>query len=155
MMTGYRDPPESGRIQKGEIRNPYGSRGKHHSKRFRQKDPIAGLLGDILREKGKVTIDGKVMTMPKLEIYLRKLVQDATAGNAKARQHLQTLMIKFPEALERQIVPSGKITFLHQGVADLTITQILKVHPNMPKEDYIVLKKYFRPPMELANGNII
>jgi hypothetical protein len=141
---GYRKPPRSGQFKQGEVNNPNGRRGNHPApKRRTAKDEMGEIFAAILREKQSVSVNGRKQVMTRAEVFLRKLMEDATSGKAAARQTLLTLMQRFPKLVEPELRPSGVVKFMVQGLQDVSLDEFLKVHPDTPARDLPVLVKYF------------
>ena len=76
--VGYRRPPKSGQIKRGEVRNPWGRTGKPE----RRED----LLLKIAAEEIRASVNGRTTSMTQEEAAYRKLFQDALGGNATAQK---------------------------------------------------------------------
>ncbi len=74
--AGYGKPPVATRFSKGRSGNPKG--------RPRGSRNIATILEEVTREMVRVTENGKVRTMTKLEAIMRQLTTKALSGDLKA-----------------------------------------------------------------------
>ena len=85
-QVGYKRPPRSGRIKKGEVRNPYGRRGKRgRGPDLSESGALPLLLADRLGQKVRVKSGGKEKSVSIMEAIADKLMRDALAGSPKDR----------------------------------------------------------------------
>jgi hypothetical protein len=73
---GYKSPPLSGRIKKGEVRNPHGRNGR--------RVPEEDAFEKVRRRKGRVNFDGTTTNLMSDEAYWLKMMSMALAGNMAA-----------------------------------------------------------------------
>jgi hypothetical protein len=88
--TGYKKPPVHGQVRPGEVRNPYGRRGK----RGRRPDSGGGLALQIMRELDMVVpvkVGGKVKKLPVSSIIARRLREDLMGSPKDRHQAMMTL----------------------------------------------------------------
>lgn len=81
--VGYCKPPRSGRIKKGERRNPNGRRGKNPKSSIRATD------AQIIKMLDEETIEFQGRKITKREAMYRVLFAKALAGDVKALRHLE------------------------------------------------------------------
>lgn len=96
--AGYGKPPVATRFSKGRSGNPKG--------RPRGLRNIATILEEVTRETVRVTENGKVRTMTKLEAITRQLTTKALSGDLKAIKDVLALR-QVCEAVTDQTSPGG------------------------------------------------
>lgn len=97
--VGYGRPPKHTQFKKGQSGNPSGGwrarRENKKNKRREQKENISQILEDYFCEPVKVTINGRTETLPRIELALRRLGEEAIAkGDLKALQRFFDLAEK-------------------------------------------------------------
>ncbi len=118
--VGYKRPPKHSRIQKGEVRNPYGRRGKNPPRKDKAQTDrdIIGML-----DNETVEYDGRKIT--KREAELRVLHSKAIRGDIRAMKELEALREKTADASNRGagvlLLPSP--VPLHEWEASAAIQQ--------------------------------
>jgi hypothetical protein len=80
---GYGKPPVATRFSKGRSGNPKG--------RPKGSRNVASVLDEVIREKVRVTENGKVRAMTKLEAMMRQLMTKALSGDLKAMKEVVAL----------------------------------------------------------------
>lgn len=80
--SGYARPPESGKIKPGEVRNPWGPKGKPKPQAI---DPFEFAAA----QPTKVTIDGKVVEVTAETAAQLVNMRAAMAGDTKAHKNMQ------------------------------------------------------------------
>jgi hypothetical protein len=81
--VGYARPPKSGQFTKGRSGNPKG--------RPRGSRNIASILDEVIREKVRVSENGRVRLISKLEAIMRQLTTKALTGDLKAIKEVLAL----------------------------------------------------------------
>lgn len=83
---GYKRPPSSGRIKKGEVRNPYGRRGKRSRElSLAESGKLPLIIADRLNRKIPVKSGGTVRMVPTMEVIADKMMRDLLGECPKAR----------------------------------------------------------------------
>ncbi len=88
--VGYRKPPKSNQIRKGEVRNPNGRRGKNSSLKSVVPESDSAIIARI--ESELINANGQEMT--KRELAIRVLQAKALKGDTRAWQQLEALRAK-------------------------------------------------------------
>ena len=114
---GYRRPPRATRFKPGQSGNLLG--------RPRKPKPVQDLLATELRRRVMIRENGREQRIPKLELVMKRLVNDAIQGNYPAVR----LLIDLIKVTEESSDP---------GLADRTIGEL-------NAEDREILARYFRP----------
>ncbi len=92
--TGYCRPPKSGQIQKGEVRNPYGARGKAGTTSPKPwQHPTAALLQKELDRRIPIREGNTVRKISARGALLRKLTNDALKGDRHAQKFILSLVV--------------------------------------------------------------
>jgi hypothetical protein len=81
--VGYKRPPKAGQFVTGQSGNPKG--------RPRGSQNVASAFLKIARERVRVTINGHIRTITKLEAIMLQLVNKAMAGDVRAAKDVLTL----------------------------------------------------------------
>ncbi len=115
--VGYCRPPRATRFRPGQSGNPRG--------RPRKPKPVQDLLATELRRRVVIRENGHEQRIPKLELVMKRLVNDAIQGNYPAVR----LLIDMLKVAEESSDP---------GVADRTIEEL-------NAEDREILARYIRP----------
>ncbi len=124
--VGYGRPPKETQFVAGQSGNPRG--------RPRGARGVGDLLGDLIRQKIPVTDNGKTRKMPVFEVMLRRLLNDAMRGDAKAVKLFLSLADRYVTATEAAI-QSGDVlaedeAILSQYLKDLSPTLETRSSPN-------------------------
>lgn len=97
--VGPGNPPISGRIKKGEVRNPKG-----RPKKQRQEGPASAF--DVVIDKTlTVTRGGEIQEVTMEEALQHRTLQDAMAGNRPARREILKMIAKREKFLARRHKP--------------------------------------------------
>ncbi len=115
--VGYCRPPRATRFRPGQSGNPRG--------RPRKPKPVQDLLATELRRRVVIRENGREQRIPKIELVMKRLVNDAIQGNYPAVR----LLINLIKVTEESSDP---------GLADRTIGEL-------NAEDREILARYFRP----------
>ena len=115
--VGYCRPPRATRFRPGQSGNPRG--------RPRKPKPIQELLATELRRRVVIRENGREQRIPKLELVMKRLVNDAIQGSYPAVR----LLIDLIKVAEESSDP---------GLADRTIEEL-------NAEDREILARYIRP----------
>ncbi len=92
--TGYCRPPKSGQIQKGEVRNPYGARGKNGTSSPRPwQHPTLTKLQKELDRRIAIREGSTTRKISARDALLRKLTNDALKGDRHAQKLILPLII--------------------------------------------------------------
>lgn len=105
--VGYGNPPQATRFAKGRSGNPKG--------RPRGSRNIASIFNVVTREKVRVTENGKIRNMSKLEAILRQLTMQALSGDLKAIKDVLALKQVF-DAVPDQTSQEGPDTEKNQAI---------------------------------------
>ena len=91
--VGYKRPPRDNQFKKGQSGNPAG--------RPQGARSVETVLADELRKKVSVREGGRTRLVSKLELFVRKRVNDGIQGNARDGDALVRLLLRFlPTASE-------------------------------------------------------
>ena|SRR5450631_1862874 len=90
--VGYGKPPESAQFRAGVSGNPKG--------RPKGAKSIPSILAKMGREKVRITVNGRVRTVTKLEAVFMQLINKAAGGDLKATRELLAANRLFPEPTE-------------------------------------------------------
>ena len=93
---GYGKPPKHSQFPKGHSPNPKG--------RPKRAKTTAAIIREALKEKVTITENGKRREINKLEIIIKRAVNDAAKGDARARKDVFALWSDVIR-LEREQVP--------------------------------------------------
>ena len=115
--VGYCRPPRATRFRPGQSGNPRG--------RPRKPKPVQELLAMELRRRVVIRENGREQRIPKLELVMKRLVNDAIQGSYPAVR----LLIDLIKVAEESSDP---------GLADRTIEEL-------NAEDREILARYIRP----------
>jgi hypothetical protein len=115
--VGYCRPPRATRFRPGQSGNPRG--------RPRKPKPVQDLLATELRRRVVIRENGREERIPKLELVVKRLVNDAIQGNYPAVRLLIDLI---------KVTEEGS----DQGRVDRTIEEL-------NAEDREILARYLRP----------
>lgn len=85
--VGYRKPPKSGQIRKGEVRNPNGRRGKT----ARVKPVVDNSDAAILKRIEAEMVEANGHKMTKRELAIRVLQSKSIKGDMQAWKHFEAL----------------------------------------------------------------
>jgi hypothetical protein len=115
--VGYCRPPRATRFRPGKSGNPRG--------RPRKPKPVQALLATELRRRVVIRENGREQRIPKLELVMKRLVNDAIQGNYPAVRLLIDLIKVAEESSD-------------QGRVDRTIEEL-------NAEDRAILARYLTP----------
>ncbi len=115
--VGYCRPPRATRFRPGRSGNPRG--------RPRKPKPVQDLLATELRRRVVIRENGREQRIPKLELVMKRLVNDAIQGNHPAVRLLIDLIKVAEESSD-------------QGLVDRTMDEL-------NAEDREILARYVRP----------
>ncbi len=123
--VGYCRPPRATRFRPGQSGNPRG--------RPRKPKPVQDLLATELRRRVVIRENGREQRIPKLELVMKRLVNDAIQGNYPAVRLLIDMLKVAEESSD-------------QGRVDRTIEEL-------NAEDREILARYLRPVDVAAEGD--
>ena len=105
-QVGYGKPPKHRQFVKGQSGNPKGR--PPGSKNF------ATILAKVLWEKIKVSINGKIRHISKIEAGMHQLANKATSGDPKALDRILAWIKYFPESEPAAVIqpPSLIVNFV-------------------------------------------
>jgi hypothetical protein len=84
--VGYKRPPRSGQIRQGEVRNPFGRRGRRARRpNLAESGKLSLVLADRLSRLVRVKSGGKTRMVPTVEVLVDKLIRDALGDCPKTR----------------------------------------------------------------------
>jgi hypothetical protein len=148
--VGYGRPPKETQFQKGMIANPNGARGKKRNKPLDDdlKAAMADMYRRLISEKQRVTIDGQPQSITRLEVILRRLLNEAMAGDLKALREMRIWQETFPEIMQIPIRPNGNIIFLYRAaspavIKDISLEMFVETFGTVSEADRVVIGKYF------------
>jgi hypothetical protein len=104
---GYGRPPRSTQFQKGRSGNPKG--------RPKGSKSLAAVLAQMGRQRVKVTVNGRIRQISKLEAVLTQLSNKAANGDLKAIRELLVAHRIFPEPEQ----PAAAFESLHERDASV------------------------------------
>lgn len=90
--VGFGRPPKATQFKPGKSGNPRG--------RPKGSRPVGAVLQDILRQRIAVTQNGRTRWLPRLEVMLRKLANDAMRSEPSAVKLMLSLVDRYAEAPE-------------------------------------------------------
>ena len=99
-VVGYGRPPVASRFQPGQSGNPRG--------RPKGSKPMARAIAEALERRVTIQEGGRQRKMPKREVIIHGLVNEAARGNAPALKQLFALMDRYPDVHKQ---PQKRITF--------------------------------------------
>jgi len=123
--VGYCRPPRATRFRPGQSGNPLG--------RPRKPKPVQELLATELRRRVVIRENGREQRIPKLELVMKRLVNDAIQGNYPAVRLLIDLIKVAEESSD-------------QGLVDRTMDEL-------NAEDREILARYLGPVDATAEGD--
>jgi hypothetical protein len=105
--VGYGKPPAEHRFKPGKSGNPRG--------RPRSLPELSELTAKELRRRGYVMVDGKRLSVSRLELVIKQLIANAAKGNPKPLGFLMAMIAKH-EAKERRKAILARGTTIHSGM---------------------------------------
>jgi Family of unknown function (DUF5681) len=105
--VGYGKPPPQHRFQPGKSGNPRG--------RPKSLPELSELTAKELRRRGYVTIDGKRVSVSRIELLVKQIIANAGKGSPKALGFLLEMLAK-NEAKERNQAILAQGTTVHAGM---------------------------------------
>jgi Family of unknown function (DUF5681) len=93
--VGYGRPPKETRFAPGRSGNPRG--------RPKAVPTVGAILRSIIQQKIAVTENGKTRRLPALEVLLRRLVNNAMRGDAKALKLMVSFLDRYAETTEAKV----------------------------------------------------
>ena len=149
--VGYKHPPKEHQAKPGEVKNPYGPKGKKGSD---LRKSGAQKLGEELARWSNKTVrvkkGNKEVRMTQIQVVIERLGQQAMTGDIAAMKVLMALTESSPAPIAF-VRPAGKIIFEWSGADEeslrkVTPKQILWAFPDMPDEDMTVMMRYWKMP---------
>jgi hypothetical protein len=105
--VGYGKPPPQHRFKPGKSGNPRG--------RPKSLPELSDLTAKELRRRGYVTIDGKRVSLTRMELLVKQLIASAGKGNSKPLSFLLEMLAK-NEAKERKKAILAQGATVHAGM---------------------------------------
>ena len=104
--VGYKRPPSEHQFKKGQPRPP------RKAKENSTKVQISKILGEVLKERHRVPLNGKVQWVTAAELVLRRAAQEAEKGNSSLRREVTNLLMRSEERAGEPVMrivadPSG------------------------------------------------
>jgi hypothetical protein len=109
--VGFAKPPQTTQFQKGKSGNPKG--------RPKGARSISNILAKMGRERVRITTNGRVRSVTKLEAVFMQLINKAASGDIKATRELLAANRLFPEPTEvihAPTVPSERDAALMKSI---------------------------------------